>query len=178
MIARCTKPNHPKFPRYGGRGIVVCEAWMASFHKFLADVGERPFPNASIGRINNDGNYEPSNVRWETPTQQMRNTSWNRQVTINDETKTVSTWASENGLNWKTLWGRIEDGWPPERLLLPVGQYAKKLTAEHVAEIRSLKKSRVKMKDIATRFGITVSMVDKITNGDAWKVPAKEAVAA
>lgn len=74
MIQRCENPNVKAFSRYGGRGITVCEAWRNSFEAFLADVGRRPSARHSIDRYpNNDGNYEPGNVRWATPPEQMLN---------------------------------------------------------------------------------------------------------
>src|SRR2546427_1038477 len=72
LTARCTNPNTPDYPRYGGRGITVCERWREDFRNFLADMGERP-AGTSIDRINNDGNYEPGNCRWATRSGQMRN---------------------------------------------------------------------------------------------------------
>lgn len=74
MLARCGNPKHRVFHHYGGRGIRVCEAWRASFEQFLRDVGLRPSPKHSIDRINNDGHYEPGNIRWATQSEQMRNT--------------------------------------------------------------------------------------------------------
>lgn len=72
MRARCQNPNDNDFQYYGGRGINVCRRWQ-KFENFLADMGRRPSPELSIDRINNDGDYEPGNCRWATPTEQSRN---------------------------------------------------------------------------------------------------------
>lgn len=72
MKARCSNPNVPGYHRYGGRGITVCPQWL-TFQGFLADMGERPSPEHTLDRINNDGNYEPGNVRWATRKEQSRN---------------------------------------------------------------------------------------------------------
>ena len=73
MIARCEYQKGQNFHRYGGRGITVCERWRKSFLAFLEDMGRRPAPHLTLDRINNDGNYEPGNVRWATRKEQMSN---------------------------------------------------------------------------------------------------------
>ena len=73
MKQRCMNENHVYFHNYGGRGISVCDRWAKSFELFLSDMGDRP-TGTSIDRYpNNNGNYEPGNCRWATPTQQQHN---------------------------------------------------------------------------------------------------------
>ena len=74
MKARCSPTATGKHRRnYYERGIRVCQRWLNSFENFFEDMGERPSPMHSIDRIDNDGNYEPSNCRWSTPVEQIAN---------------------------------------------------------------------------------------------------------
>lgn len=76
MKNRCLNPQNSRFDRYGGRGIRVAAQWLTSYEQFLADVGRRPSRNHSLDRFpDNDGNYEPGNVRWATGSQQVRNST-------------------------------------------------------------------------------------------------------
>jgi hypothetical protein len=73
MRRRCSDPKNKDYRHYGGRGISVCPRWRDSFAAFLEDMGEKPAPDLSLDRINNDGNYEPSNCRWATQSEQLLN---------------------------------------------------------------------------------------------------------
>lgn len=95
MVSRCSVPTNGSFPNYGGRGIVVCERWKR-FENFLEDMGERP-ENKTLDRIDNNGNYEPSNCRWATKAEQVRNKRTTVKVEFNGRTMTYSEWARELG---------------------------------------------------------------------------------
>lgn len=121
MRIRCTDPTCDSYARYGGRGITVCERWANSFSEFVADVGRRPGDGYCIERIDNDGNYEPGNVRWATATEQARNRSNNRPVEYEGVTRPLSVWAEECGIARHTLRMRIERGWSVrDALTVPV----------------------------------------------------------
>ncbi|MGO1759632.1 MAG: hypothetical protein ACTHY0_07965 [Mammaliicoccus vitulinus] len=73
MKSRCNNPNHSHYNHYGARGVKVCDRWATSFENFYKDMGEPPTEKHQIDRIDNDGNYEPNNCRWVTPTQNINN---------------------------------------------------------------------------------------------------------
>lgn len=75
MIVRCENPKDPGYKNYGARGIKVCDRWKGKdgYRNYISDIGPRPAPNMSVDRIDNDGDYEPSNVRWATKATQNIN---------------------------------------------------------------------------------------------------------
>lgn len=118
---RCTDTKAKQFKDYGGRGIRVCDRWK-QFDAFFSDMGERPSPQHEIDRIDNDGNYEPSNCRWATKHVQSRNKRSNRIITIGGVSRTVSDWAEINGISRATIFTRLFAGWPEvEAVVTPVG---------------------------------------------------------
>jgi hypothetical protein len=117
IITRCTNSSYRKWENYGGRGIQICDRWM-DFNNFYADMGDVPFIGASIDRINNNGNYEPTNCKWSTRTEQGCNKRTNRIVTFQGKTQTVSQWAREKNIPMKRLWWRLfTEKWSVEKSL-------------------------------------------------------------
>jgi hypothetical protein len=88
MIKRCTLITHRSYSSYGGRGIKVCDRWM-SFENFLADMGHPPDNSLTIERIDNDGDYEPSNCRWATKAEQNSNKRPRKDLRIRADGKLV-----------------------------------------------------------------------------------------
>lgn len=118
MKTRCTNPKATKYADYGGRGIRVCDAWLTSFEAFLTDVGTRPSRQHSLDRIDNNGNYEPGNVRWSTVVRQNYNRRSNHLITHNGVTLTLTEWAQRLGITRSTLSARFNlRGWTIDKAM-------------------------------------------------------------
>lgn len=115
MRHRCRNPNDPAYLDYGGRGIQVCRAW-EDFSQFFSDMGPRPSGH-SLDRINNDGNYEPSNCRWAPQSTQIRNRRNTRNITLNGMTMCLNDWAKKLGVSVSRLQYRYERGMTAEEIL-------------------------------------------------------------
>lgn len=121
MRARCTNPNHPDFSRYGGRGITVHDDWNRQpngFHNFFDHVGPKPFPGATIDRIDVNGNYEPGNVRWLSRAQQNRNRRDTIYCEFGGERVSIADLAARFGVPLSRLRERMERGWSVERAVM------------------------------------------------------------
>jgi hypothetical protein len=115
MKKRCLNVRASNFKDYGGRGITIHPAWLASFEAFLADVGKRPSPRHSLDRIDNNGNYEPGNVRWATTQQQQRNRRGVRPILFDGEITTIPDLAEKFGIPAEKIRQRVNRGWSIER---------------------------------------------------------------
>ncbi len=118
MIDRCTRPLHPAYDRYGGRGIVVCDRWRESYLSFLEDMGRKPAPNMSLDRIDNSKGYSPDNCRWATPTEQGCNTRKTVWLDTPDGRMYLAQAAKFYGLSRYGLARRLKEGWSVERAVL------------------------------------------------------------
>lgn len=117
MKRRCYNPRYREYHLYGGRGIIICDRWRTSFVNFLADMGKKPFPEATIDRFPDlDGPYSPENSRWASRLEQGQNVRKARMLTYNGETMCMRAWARKLGISHCTLSARIKRGWPPERV--------------------------------------------------------------
>lgn len=105
MLSRCADPKNSQFKNYGGRGIAVCERWLA-FDNFLADMG-LPSDGQSIDRVDNDRGYKPGNCRWATTKEQARNKRTNVFVEFDGKRLTVQEWADHLGCQHTTLRRRL-----------------------------------------------------------------------
>ena len=112
MIRRCIYPSMKSYPHYGGRGIKICQRWLDSFEDFLIDVGYAPSEKHSLDRIDNNGNYEPGNVRWATNSEQIKNSRRARIITFQGRAQNIMDWAQEVGINRQTIQMRLDHyGW-------------------------------------------------------------------
>lgn len=131
MNHRCRNPRHSDWKYYGGRGIFVCHRWQKSFRNFLTDLGPRPSEKYTLDRKNNERGYAPSNCRWRTRKEQMRNMRGNRLLTHKGKTLCISAWAERIGIDKQIIYDRLHWGWSVERALTtPVNAHQKLLTFE------------------------------------------------
>lgn len=171
--SRCLNPKDSGYPNYGGRGIGVCVEWAKSFEPFRdyceEHLGPKP-EGMSIDRIDNEGHYEPGNVRWATPKEQASNTRSNLMLTIGGVTKRFLEWVEDYGLDQRATdraRSRLTAGWDVEIALTAPDGYGRDgeplggFTEKQIEEIEAR--------------GLTISLVrERLTRG--W--PLKKAMEA
>lgn len=106
MMSRCYDQANLHYGNYGGRGIAVCQRWHSVEH-FVADVGQPPTPTHTMDRIDNNGDYAPSNFRWATRRQQIENTRRTINVTYRGETMSLMRWSERINIHYATLLNRL-----------------------------------------------------------------------
>lgn len=179
MIQRCTNPKHPAYSDYGGRGIKVCLSWFESIAAFVKDMGRRPGKGYSLGRIDNDGAYEPSNCHWETALQQSHNRR--NTVRLYHEGNIIiladlpSVARSRRNRGWPTA--NIMSGIPPQTTPLERLRQKPAFVKQFCAKKR---KEGLKLRQIGELLGVTRqrvhqilgnSTIDSKTMWRKWKPP-------
>lgn len=121
IIDRCYNPECHAYDNYGARGIKMHDRWKQSVNAFSEDIkseiGERPSGEHELDRIDNDGNYEPGNVRWADRPTQVRNRRVTITLTLGDTTRSMAEWSEITGIKYYTLKMRRQLGWSDERTL-------------------------------------------------------------
>ncbi len=108
---RCFNKSDKSYHRYGGRGITMCPEWCDDFMAFFAHLGHCP-AGLTLERINNNGNYEPGNVRWATPLEQARNKRNSIRIKHGDELLSLRELSERFGISVDLLWARYHHGRP------------------------------------------------------------------
>lgn len=110
MRTRCNDPQQESYHNYGGRGIKVCKRW-DDFSVFMVDMGLRPSSKHTIERIDNNKGYEPSNCRWATRAEQVRNSRRTILFTLDGTTACLKDWCKSLGVSYSAAVWRIRNGW-------------------------------------------------------------------
>jgi hypothetical protein len=124
MLNRCRNPRTEDWPNYGGRGIRVCDRWR-SWAAFIADVGMAPSPAHTLDRIENDGNYEPGNVRWTLDAVQRFNRREHSPQQARPRSNGAAVWrrAVAAGVKPHLVYGRIRKGMTIEEAIADAQQW-------------------------------------------------------
>lgn len=118
MKYRCYNPKSIGYHRYGGRGIKVCDEWFENSKNFLKWAIDNGYKfGLEIDRINNNGNYEPSNCRWATSSQNSNNRSTNVMISFNGYNLNIKQWSEKTGFNCSLIRERLARGWSVEDCL-------------------------------------------------------------
>lgn len=147
MKRRCNNPNNEAYARYGGRGIKVCDEWSAekngywNFEKWSLMNGYQD--DLSIDRIDNDGDYEPSNCRWTTMKQQGNNTQFNIFLEYQGVRLTLKEWSEYLEVPYHVIHQRYKRGWNAHDILTKSRRDYKKIPMELIP-IKKIKIENIK----------------------------------
>lgn len=182
MKSRCLNPDEPCYPRYGGRGISICDEWLDS------ESGSTCFINwalangysddLTLDRIENDGNYEPSNCRWATNKEQSNNRRSNIVVEHDGKEHTLMQLCEMLDLPYKAIYVRYRSGDRGERLIRPIGvdrqarrgatNNKSKITEETARAIKRELLTSTNCRELARKYGVSNDVVYDIKRGKTW----------
>lgn len=180
MKNRCRNKNDKSYPRYGGRGITVCDEWTADFMNFYNWAQANGYDETkTIDRINNDAGYSPENCRWTDAKQQARNRRSNLAVEYEGKTMTLVEVSELTGIEYGTLSRRFQSGDRGERLVRPLNADKKTqrgeknfkavITAEIAKDIKLALAHGETCLSIANRHNVTKYLVHDIKQNRTWK---------
>lgn len=118
MKTRCYNPSHKLYPRYGGRGVRVCDEWRANPDAFIRwSLSNGYSEELTLDRINSNGDYEPANCRWVDWLMQQNNRSDNRVLELYGREQTIAQWSREKGYSPHLIAQRLGRGWTVEEAI-------------------------------------------------------------
>lgn len=121
MKTRCRNKKNSNYPRWGGRGIAVCDEWLNDFSAFQAWALANGYREGlTLDRIDNNGGYSPENCRWTTAAMQANNRRSSRRISCWGETHTLGEWSRKLGISACTLFYRLRRLPPEKAFMLPV----------------------------------------------------------
>lgn len=138
---RCHDPRRKDYPKYGGRGIKMCQAWRNDFKSFESWALAHGYKDGmTLDRICNNRGYEPGNCRWISERQQAYNRKTNRYITIDGETHTLEEWARIKGMGPDVIKHRESRGWSIEDAIMVPKHGKRGAVAEEFSESKIEKK--------------------------------------
>jgi hypothetical protein len=173
MKDRCYNKKHPSYPRYGGRGITICEEWLNDIRIFNNWCISNGYSKGlSIDRIDNNGNYEPNNCRFVDAKSQARNRSTNIVVEYNEEKMTLPELSEICNIPYATLRARYKKGDRGETLVRPLEDTRKttaKLTNSQVLDIRRKFSEGVPPNVLDKEYGVSRQTIFNIVYMKTYK---------
>lgn len=166
---RCLNPNNKQYSYYGGRGITICDEWVNDYSAFREWSTNNGYQKGlQIDRIDNDGNYEPSNCRWVDRKTQSNNKSSNILLSYNGKTQTLQQWSEETGISTDALYYRYHAGKSAEEILKKyntnIGSTRVDITDDKVLELREQGMSIPKIaKALSCSQGTVYNRLKKLT---------------
>lgn len=115
MKLRCYNEKQTGYKNYGARGIKLCDEWLNDFISFKNWAIDAGYQNdLTLDRLDNDGDYEPSNCKWSTPKEQSNHKRNNRCLEYRGEKHTIAEWSNLTGIAYHLIWNRLKNGWSVE----------------------------------------------------------------